>query len=147
MAAPPVVLAVVSHGRHGTGAGQLRLVRAAHRALACSAKNAQPLSLNRYGVEFAGHELDILASAHLAATAQKPQWLVWAGCLFMLESTFAWWLRRCLAALLATRGWSGLRFGWLRAPITMGACRMLAAASSSPCCLVCFGSRASKPSW
>jgi hypothetical protein len=39
-----------SHGRHGTGAGQLRLVRAAHRALACSAKNAQPLSLNRYGV-------------------------------------------------------------------------------------------------
>ena len=35
---------------HGAGAGQLRLVCAAHRALACSAKNAQPLSLNRYGV-------------------------------------------------------------------------------------------------
>ena len=67
----------------------------------------------------------------------------------MLESTFASWLQRSLAALLATDMWlrSALHFGWSHAPITMGVCRMLAAAISSMCFAVSIGPRTSQPSW
>ena len=64
------------------------------------------------GVEFAGRELDMLASARLAAAATKSQWLVRGGTIFMLESTFASWLRRSLGWLQSTSGWSAVHFGW-----------------------------------
>ena len=65
----------------------------------------------------------------------------------MLESTFASWLQRSLAALLATVVGQLSTLGGHALQLLMGVCRMLAAAISSLCFAVSIGPRTSEPSW